>query len=153
MNTLLWFQRNLRISDNPALNWALQQGKPIIAIYIHSPKEDTRWSKGSASRWWLHQSLNKLSVDLIKFDIKLQFFKDDFVTKISQLIKKYPIDSVMWTNRYESHRIKCESIIELELLTTKDAFTSRHRIPCHVILKKHYKKTTLKPRTKTHSCN
>ena len=116
MNTLLWFQRDLRLNDNPALNWALQQSKPIIAIYIYSPEEDAIWTEGGASRWWLHQSLNKLTADLLKLNIKLQFFKAQSVKKISQLVMHNKVSSVVWTNRHEPKRIQMENIIEIELL-------------------------------------
>jgi len=64
MNTLLWLQRDLRVHNNPSLEWALEQGKPVIAIYIYSPQEDTPWSEGAASRWWLQHSMSKLANSL-----------------------------------------------------------------------------------------
>ena len=115
MNTLLWFQRDLRLNDNPALNWALQQSKPIIAVYIYSPEEDALWTEGGASRWWLHNSLKNLSADLLNLNIKLQFFKANSAEIITQLVKDNQVSSVVWTNRHEPHRIQCESIIENEL--------------------------------------
>jgi len=115
MNTLLWFQRDLRLNDNPALNWALQQGKPVIAIYIYSHEEDAMWTEGGASRWWLHQSLKRLSEDLLKLNIRLQFLKANSVTTITQLVKDNQVSSVVWTNRHEPHRIQYENRIENEL--------------------------------------
>ena len=32
---IVWFRRDLRLSDNPALNWAVKSGKPVIALYIY----------------------------------------------------------------------------------------------------------------------
>ncbi len=112
MNTLLWFQRDLRIHHNPALNWAMQQGKPIIAVYIHSPDEDAPWSEGAASRWWLHHSLKKLSIELSQLGIKLHFFKGNSVDTIKQLAIDNAIDAIAWTNRYEPQRRICEEQIE-----------------------------------------
>jgi len=116
MNTLLWFQRDLRLNGNPTLNWALRQNKPIIAVYIYSPEEDSIWTEGGASRWWLHQSLKQLSDDLLTLDIKLQFFKANSVEIISKLVTDEQVSSVVWTNRHEPHRIQCENNIETELL-------------------------------------
>ena len=116
MNTLLWFQRDLRLNDNPALSWALQQGNPIIAVYIYSPDEDAIWTEGGASRWWLHQSLKKLSEDLLKLNIKLQFFKENSVETLSLLVSQSQVSCVVWTNRHEPHRNQYENKIETELL-------------------------------------
>ena len=115
-NTLLWFQRDLRVHDNPALNWALQQDKPIVAIYIHSPQENAPWAEGAASRWWLHQSLKKLSADLLQLNIKLHFFNADSVEKIPRLVTEANIDGVVWTNRNEPQRRACEASIARLLL-------------------------------------
>jgi len=115
MNTLLWFQRDLRTQDNPALSLALQQNNPVIAVYIHSPDEDTPWAAGGASNWWLHQSLENLSKTLLKLNINLVFFKADSVTKIPQLAQQLECNKVIWTSRHEPRRIECESNIEAQL--------------------------------------
>ena len=85
MNTLLWLQRDLRIHNNPSLEWALQQGKPVVAVYIYSPEEDAPWSEGAASRWWLHQSLSQLSKDLLQLNITLHLFKANSVETMDKL--------------------------------------------------------------------
>lgn len=112
MYTLLWLQRDLRIHNNPSLEWALQRGKPVVAIYIYSPEEDAPWSEGAASRWWLHHSLKQLSNDLSKLNITLHFFKANSVATIEQLSDKLVFDSVVWSNRTEPKRIACESRVE-----------------------------------------
>lgn len=112
MNTLLWCQRDLRIQDNPALQWALQQGNPIVAIYIHSPDEDAPWSEGAASRWWLHNSLLKLSTSLLDINIKLHFFNNNSVDVIESLLKDNNFESMTWANRVEPQRRVCETKIE-----------------------------------------
>ena len=111
MNTLLWLQRDLRIHNNPSLQWALDQGKPIIAVYIYSPDEDTPWSEGAASRWWLHNSLSQLEKNLLDLNIKLYFIKGNSVETINQWVAKHNIDSVVWTNRVEANRVLCETQI------------------------------------------
>lgn len=37
---LLWFRRDLRLCDNPALNAALEMGAPVIPVFIWSPEEE-----------------------------------------------------------------------------------------------------------------
>ena len=59
---LLWFRRDLRLSDNPALDAAVALGHPIIIpVYISDDADAGAWSPGGASRWWLHGSLASLS--------------------------------------------------------------------------------------------
>ena len=56
---LLWFRRNLRLSDNAALNAAVESGCSVIPVYIEDSQD-----RGAASRWWLHHSLLRLDSDL-----------------------------------------------------------------------------------------
>jgi deoxyribodipyrimidine photo-lyase len=61
---LVWFRRDLRLADNPALHAAIESGARIIPVFIWSPDEDAPWAPGTASRWWLHHSLQRLDADL-----------------------------------------------------------------------------------------
>ena len=57
MTTLLWFRRDLRLADNPALDAAVASGGPVILFYICDDADAGEWSPGGASRWWLQGSL------------------------------------------------------------------------------------------------
>jgi deoxyribodipyrimidine photo-lyase len=57
---LLWFRRDLRLADNPALARALEVCERVVPVYIHAPEEEAPWQPGAASRWWLHHSLAAL---------------------------------------------------------------------------------------------
>jgi deoxyribodipyrimidine photo-lyase len=57
---LVWFRRDLRLTDNPALLYALEHAKRIVPLFVHAPAEDGSWEPGAASRWWLHHSLAAL---------------------------------------------------------------------------------------------
>jgi deoxyribodipyrimidine photo-lyase len=111
MHTLLWLQRDLRIKDNPSLEWAQQQGKPIVAVYIYSPEEDAPWSEGAASRWWLHHSLKQLADELASINIRLHFFKGNSVDIFENLFKQNEFNTLAWTNRIEPYRVTCEAQI------------------------------------------
>lgn len=56
---ILWFRRNLRLADNAALLAAVETGQPIIPVYVSDASDE-----GTASRWWLHHSLQALDGEL-----------------------------------------------------------------------------------------
>ena len=60
---ILWFRRDLRLADNPALAAAVASGRPVIPLYIDDPRLADR-PAGAASRWWLDGSLRALAADL-----------------------------------------------------------------------------------------
>ena len=56
---LLWFRRDLRLFDNPALSAALSDaasGRGLLPVFILDPGPDVR-PPGKASLWWLNRSL------------------------------------------------------------------------------------------------
>ena len=88
----MWFRQDLRITDNPALNEACKKGE-ILPVYIHDNHNNREKKIGSASKWWLHQSLNSLNesldgklitdyatpTDLLKYDKALKLMKSNNV--------------------------------------------------------------------------
>ena len=61
---LVWFRRDLRLQDNPALQAALEAGHDVVPVYIHAPHEEGDWAPGAASNAWRHRSLAALDGDL-----------------------------------------------------------------------------------------
>ena len=58
--TIVWFRHDLRLDDNPALAAAARRGS-VVPVFIWAPEEERPWEPGAASRWWLHQSLERLA--------------------------------------------------------------------------------------------
>jgi len=61
---IVWFRRDLRLTDNPALAAACERARHVVALYVHAPDEEGEWRHGDASRWWLHHSLARLDASL-----------------------------------------------------------------------------------------
>ncbi|WP_295443703.1 deoxyribodipyrimidine photo-lyase [Sphingorhabdus sp. EL138] len=61
---ILWFRRDLRLADQPALAAAVASGAPVIPLYILDDDTPKHRKMGAASRWWLHHSLTALDSDL-----------------------------------------------------------------------------------------
>ncbi len=62
--TVVWFRRDLRLSDNPALEAAVARGGPIVAAWVHAPLEEGDSAPGAAARVFLHESLRSLAESL-----------------------------------------------------------------------------------------
>lgn len=63
MTTLLWFRRDLRLSDQAALIAAAGEG-PVVPVYVLDDETPKHRAMGGASRWWLHHSLKSLDASL-----------------------------------------------------------------------------------------
>ncbi|MBC7951282.1 MAG: deoxyribodipyrimidine photo-lyase [Rhodospirillaceae bacterium] len=96
---IVWFRRDLRLADNPALTEAAALGRPVIAIYIHQP--DGVWREGGASRWWLHHSLDSLGRSLWALGIKLHLLRGPAEDVLIRLAQQTGAHSVLWNRRTE----------------------------------------------------
>ena len=72
--TIVWFRRDLRIDDNPALVAGARDGS-ILPVFIWCPQEEGQFYPGRVSRWWLKQSLAHLQQSMESLGAKLVLIK------------------------------------------------------------------------------
>lgn len=116
---IVWFRRDLRLRDNPALRAAIASGQPVIPVFIWAPLEEGDWAPGSASRYWLHQSLQNLDATLRKLDARLVLRqgngKSGSLGVINDLLKDTGADTVYWNRLYEPALVERDSRIKQQL--------------------------------------
>jgi deoxyribodipyrimidine photo-lyase len=105
---IFWFKQDLRISDNPGLFEAAQHGS-VLPVYILNEDEAQTLKMGSASKWWLHHSLDKLNKSL---NNKLNIYIGNPRDIISRIIRENNIDAVYWNRRYEPGHIREDTNIK-----------------------------------------
>lgn len=98
---LVWFRRDLRLADNPALSHALSEARNVIPVFIHAPDEEAPWSPGAASLWWLHYSLTSLSRDIAKLGGRLVLRQGASLACLQELIKQTGATLLCWNRVYE----------------------------------------------------
>jgi deoxyribodipyrimidine photo-lyase len=101
---IVWFRRDLRLSDNPALLAALASSTKVIPLYIHQNRPlgaDHDWSMGSASRWWLHHSLEALDTQLRQRGSRLLILEGEPLAILRQLLATAGVDRVFWNRLYD----------------------------------------------------
>ena len=100
-SALVWFRRDLRLADNPALQLALDAGHDIIPVYIHAPSEEGNWAPGAASHAWLHRSLAALDSDLRARGSHLVLRQGNSLAVLQSLVAETGAAAVFWNRRYE----------------------------------------------------
>jgi deoxyribodipyrimidine photo-lyase len=99
---IVWFRRDLRLTDNPALHEAVERGLPIICTYLWAPEEEKPWQPGGATKWWLHYSLESLQKSLGSHHHKLIIRKTDSSQKaLEKLLDETGFDAVYWNRLYD----------------------------------------------------
>ncbi|MBF96001.1 MAG: Deoxyribodipyrimidine photo-lyase [Alphaproteobacteria bacterium MarineAlpha9_Bin4] len=111
-NCLVWFRKDLRLSDNPAIN-AAKNYENIYPLFIMDEDIFENKSLGGASLWWLENSLELLNRNIQN---NLKILRGDSLKIIPKLCEDLEINAVFWNRCYEADRIKKDSKLKKKLL-------------------------------------
>jgi len=96
--TIVWLRDDLRLADNPALVAAAERGEPVVLVYVLEEGSGIR-PLGSASRWWLHGSLEAL-----QRDVAVVLRRGAAEDVIPSLVAETGAGAVLWNRRYGGSR-------------------------------------------------
>ncbi|MFS8123795.1 deoxyribodipyrimidine photo-lyase [Rhizobium sp. BR 250] len=117
---IVWFRKDLRLSDNLALLAAMDHNGPVIPVYI---REQFSGPLGGAQQWWLHHSLASLAAALEKIGSRLLFLSGDTEKTLRQLISETGADALFWNRRYDPAGIATDRVLKQTL--REDGLTVR----------------------------
>lgn len=110
--TVVWFRRDLRVEDNPALVSAVRAGT-VIPVFIWSPEEEGQFLPGRVSRWWLKQSLIHLNESLTSLGAPLVMRRaHNVLAALMEIVEATGASQVFYNHLYDpvslvrDHRVK-----------------------------------------------
>lgn len=105
--SIMWFRRDLRINDHPALLAAIESSDQIIPLFILDKKQIAE--AGDKLLAYMSQSLRKLDDSL---DNKLHIIEGDQVEVLQELIKKYDVEEVHISAEHERYGAARDQLVE-----------------------------------------
>ena len=110
--SIIWFRRDLRISDHPALNAAIAAGDEVVPVYILDPKLSSH--TGEKRLAYLSQSLRELDRSLGN---SLHVIAGDEVVVLQELMKRYDTDEVHISEEFEPFGLTRDQRVEAAGIT------------------------------------
>lgn len=110
---LVWYRRDLRLADNPALAWAAGAGQPVVPLFVLD-EEAGDTALGGASRWWLHGSLKALAKALEEQGSRLVLRCGAAEAVIVSLIAETGCSAIVWHRLYEPEAVIRDQRIKME---------------------------------------
>lgn len=100
---VVWFKRDLRLSDHAPLAAAIQSGKPLVLLYIFEPDlvNDAHYDERHWRFVW--QSLQDLQGQLQPYQGNITIYYDDVIAVLTTLQQAYSFDTL-----YSSEEIGIE---------------------------------------------
>lgn len=105
--SIMWFRRDLRINDHPALLAAIESSDQVIPLFILDKQQIDE--AGSKLLAYMSQSLRKLDESLGN---RLHIIEGDQVEVLSALIKKYGVEQVHISDEYERYGAARDARVE-----------------------------------------
>ncbi|GFZ10056.1 cryptochrome 1 [Actinidia rufa] len=99
--SIVWFRRDLRVEDNPALAAGVRAGS-VVAVFIWAPEEEGHFYPGRVSRWWLKHSLAHLDSSLRSLGTSLVTKRStDTVSTLVEVVKSTGATQIFFNNLYD----------------------------------------------------
>ena len=99
---LIWFRRDLRLSDHEALSWAAAQKRPIIPVWIC---DEIIEDLGAAPKWRMGLGVDAFQKALEAIGSRLILRKGDALGVLLTLITETGADTVIWSRAYDPDTI------------------------------------------------
>jgi deoxyribodipyrimidine photo-lyase len=111
---IVWFRRDLRLEDNPALVCAAASGRPVIPVFVLEQAASVR-PLGGASRWWLDKSLRALAAGLERRGLRLVLLRGEAGAVVQRLAEETGAAAVYWNRLYEAPEIARDTALKSDL--------------------------------------
>lgn len=109
--TLLWFRRDLRLADHPALVAAAGRGA-VIPVFIHDNSVDTL---GAAPKWRLDRGLDAFDAQLRGQGHRLILRRGPAREVLEELVEETGADAVYWSRLYDPEAIERDARVKAAL--------------------------------------
>lgn len=94
---IVWFRRDLRLADHPALSAAARSGA-VLPVFILDPETE---ALGAAPRWRLEQGIRALGQDLAAVGSRLILRRGPALEVLRTLIAETGAHAVHWSRLYD----------------------------------------------------
>ena len=95
---LLWFRRDLRLSDHPMLMAAVATGRPLIPVFILDPETE---ALGAAAKWRLGLSVDHFAGRLAGLGSRMVFRRGPALAVLQAILQETGAGGVMWSRLYD----------------------------------------------------
>lgn len=109
---IIWFRRDLRLTDQAALYHALKSGLPVVPVFIFDRSIlDQLEDKADKRVAFIHAVLVEMQHRLSELDTTLEVYHGFPVETFQSLLEKYHVETVFVNHDYEPYALKRDKAI------------------------------------------
>lgn len=109
---IVWFRRDLRLSDNAALYHALKAGTPVLPIFIFDTQIlDQLEDKKDKRVAFIHGAISEMQTQLVSMGSSMQVFYGKPMEAFAKLVDQYTIGTVFTNHDYEPYALERDASV------------------------------------------
>ncbi len=108
---LVWFRRDLRVHDHPALTAAVREAKEVVPVFVFDEPLLKAKVFGSHCVGFMLDSLGELSRSLAALGLRLRWVFGDPREEIPRLARDLNVDAVYWNRDYEPAALERDQVV------------------------------------------
>ncbi|MCF8484583.1 MAG: DNA photolyase family protein [Rhodobacteraceae bacterium] len=109
---ILWFRRDLRVSDHPMLSQAVKTGRPLIPVFILDPETE---GLGAAPKWRLGLGVEAFAQTLDSLGARLILRRGAAREVLERLIAETGATGVWWSRLYDPASVARDTEVKARL--------------------------------------
>ena len=111
---LLWFRKDLRLSDHPMIAAAVATGRPVIPVFIFDPETE---AMGAAPKWRLGLGLAAFEETLRAVGSRLILRRGEALVVLRALVAETGAAGVFWQRLYDPAAVARDTAVKAALRT------------------------------------
>lgn len=115
MRGIVWYRRDLRIADHPALSAACEAWSEVIPLFVFDEPLLHSHVFGSACVNFMLGCLHDLASSLSDRGLTLQWRRGEPVEEVVRAAREWKVDAVYWNRDYEPRAIERDRIVAQRL--------------------------------------
>ena len=116
---IVWFKRDLRLTDHEPLYHAQQSGLPILLLYFFEPSV-MAYDDSDVRHWrFVYESILDLQAKLDPFSTKIYYFHNEVKVVFEEIIKEYEVKSV-FSHQEIGNKVTFDRDLEMQRYFTKN---------------------------------
>ena len=109
---ILWFRRDLRLSDHPMIAQAVATGRPLVPVFILDPETE---ATGAAAKWRLGLGVAAFATALRGVHSRLILRRGPALAALQALIAETGASGVMWQRLYDPAAVARDTAVKAAL--------------------------------------
>ena len=106
---ILWFRRDLRLSDNPMLHEAAATGRPVVPVFVHDHVVE---NAPVAPRWRWGLGIEAFAAALERMGSRLVLRRGPAAEVLETLAREVDAQDIWWARHYDPHFVARDAEVE-----------------------------------------